>query len=183
MHSRTWTLENNVTLSLLMGDIASVEADCIVNSANKSLLAGSGVCGAIHRKAGRELEKECRAIGLCATGEAVITGAYKLPAKYVIHTVGPIYGQENGEENDLLYQCYYRSLELAEKHLAVSIAFPSISTGIHRYPIEEASRITAKTFSDFAESRSKHLQTITMVAYSHQDYESYLEAFKRFSLT
>lgn len=181
MHPRTWTLENNVTLSLFLGDISDFKADCIVNSANKSLLAGSGVGGAIHRRAGKELEKECRALGICATGEAIITGAYNLPAKYVIHTVGPIYGQENGKEGDLLYRCYFRSLELAERHLATSIAFPSISTGIHRYPIEEARAIALTAFSDFAESAPKHLKQVSLVTYSEQDYESYLEAFKQLS--
>lgn len=183
MHSQTWTLENGVTLSLFLGDITSIKVDCIVNSANKSLLAGSGVCGAIHRRAGRGLERECKTLGKCETGEVVITAAYKLPAKYVIHTVGPIYGQENGKERDLLYQCYFRSLHLAEKHLAASIAFPSISTGIHGYPIEEANRITIKAFSDFAESVPKHLQTITVVTYSDQDYESCLKTLKQFSVT
>lgn len=183
MHPRTWPLENNVTLTLLLGDISDFKADCIVNSANKSLLAGSGVCGAIHRNAGKELEKECRTLGMCGTGEAVITGAYNLPAKYVIHTVGPIYGQENGKEGDLLYQCYARSLDLAEWHFATSIAFPSISTGIHRYPIKEASAIAVKAFSDFVESAPNYIKMISLIAYSERDYESYLEAFKQLSVT
>ncbi len=168
----------NAVFDVLLCDITTLKVDCIVNSANKSLLAGSGVCGAIHRKAGKELEKECRTLGMCKTGEAVLTGAYNLPAKYVIHTVGPIYGQENGKEGDLLYQCYFRSLELAEQHVATSIAFPSISTGVHRYPIDEASAIAFKAFSDFAELAPKHLKQVSLVTYSEQDYKSYLEAFK-----
>lgn len=163
---------------LLKGDITTLKVDCIANSANKSLLAGSGVSGEIHRKAGKDLELECKQIGRCEVGEAVITDGYNLPAKYVIHTVGPIYGLENGKESDLLYQCYFVSLNLAEKHLISSIAFPSISTGMHRYPIEDASFIAAKAFADFAKTDFKYLKKIIMVAYSDRDYQNYFQAFK-----
>lgn len=171
--------KKKLQISLVLGDITTLEVDCIVNSANKSLLAGSGVCGIIHRKAGRNLELKCKQIGRCEVGKVVVTDGYNLPARLVIHTVGPIYGLENGKESDLLYQCYFASLNLAEKHLISSIAFPSISTGIHGYPVENASLIAAKAFADFAKTDFKYLKKIIMVAYSDSDYQNYFQAFKQ----
>ena len=130
------------TFSIVKGDIVKSKTDAIVNAANTSLLGGGGVDGAIHKAAGPELLKECSALGGCKTGEAKITKGYKLKAKYVIHTPGPIWrGGEKGEE-ELLRNCYRNSLELAVKNEIRTIAFPSISTGVYRFPLEEASRIS-----------------------------------------
>mgnify|MGYP000875847135 CR=1 FL=1 len=133
------------TLEIVVGDITTLELDAIVNAANSSLLGGGGVDGAIHRKAGPELAIECRMLNGCKTGDAKITKGYKLPAKQVIHTVGPVWqGGEKGEV-ELLASCYARSMALAEKAGISSIAFPAISTGIYRFPAELAAKIAVTT--------------------------------------
>src|SRR5437588_11273806 len=142
-------LDGRVTV--VVGDITNQDVDAIVNAANSSLLGGGGVDGAIHRAGGPKILEECRAIrktrfpnGL-PTGEAVITTGGKLPALYVIHTVGPIYGEEGGKEAELLANCYHNSLTMAvEKNLA-SVSFPAISTGVFRYPPDEAAKVSSKT--------------------------------------
>jgi O-acetyl-ADP-ribose deacetylase (regulator of RNase III) len=131
------------------GDITGLDVDAIVNAANTSLLGGGGVDGAIHRAAGPELLQECRGLGGCPTGEARLTKGYKLKARHVIHAVGPVWnGGERGEDG-LLAAAYRSSLELARDHNLASIAFPAISTGVYRFPIERATRIALRTTADF----------------------------------
>ncbi|NIA06933.1 MAG: O-acetyl-ADP-ribose deacetylase [Actinobacteria bacterium] len=131
-------------LELLQGDITKLQVDAIVNAANTSLLGGGGVDGAIHRAAGAELLAECRRLGGCPTGQAKMTKGYKLPAKHVIHTVGPVYHGKK-EDAELLAACYRNSLALAGENNLASIAFPAISTGVYGYPLEEATPIAIET--------------------------------------
>jgi O-acetyl-ADP-ribose deacetylase (regulator of RNase III) len=136
-------------MRVLRGDITRLQVDAIVNAANESLLAGGGVCGAIHRAAGPELEAECRKLGGCPTGQARITKGHRLHAKHVIHAVGPVWhGGSAGEEN-LLRSCYRSCLELAQSHQLMSLAFPCISTGIFGYPKEQACAIAVSTVADW----------------------------------
>ncbi len=154
-------------------DITTLEVDAIVNAANRRLLGGGGVDGAIHNAAGEELYNACLKIGGCMEGEAVITKGFKLPAKWIIHTVGPIYGNENGRESDMLRSCYMMSLHLAVDNNIKTIAFPNISTGVYGYPIEEAAPIAIQTVKDFLEEERHDIEKVYFVSFSDNDYEIY----------
>jgi O-acetyl-ADP-ribose deacetylase (regulator of RNase III) len=158
-------------LDIRQGDITRVETDAIVNAANPSLLGGGGVDGAIHRAAGPQLLAECRTIGGCPTGEARITKGYRLPARHVIHTVGPVY-RGTPRDKQLLSACYRNSLELAVQHYLASIAFPAVSCGIYGYPIEEACRIAIDTTVQFLETHPS-LQKVVFVLFSAEDLKAY----------
>lgn len=168
-------LSNRITL--IQGDITVQHVDAIVNAANTSLLGGGGVDGAIHRAAGPELLEECRALGGCPTGEARITKGYRLPAKYVIHTPGPIWRGGEHDEDRLLANCYRNSLRLAAQHGVRTLAFPSISTGIYGFPIERASRIAAREVKAFLENDAT-IERAVFVCYSRPDYTVYQSALK-----
>jgi O-acetyl-ADP-ribose deacetylase (regulator of RNase III) len=159
-------------LKFFVGDITQLPVDAIVNAANSSLLGGGGVDGAIHRAAGRELLEECRTLHGCHTGEAKITKGYRLPAKYVIHTVGPIYSGKNTDEEDL-YRCYHNSLELAAKNHLYSIAFPGISTGVYGYPKEEAAQVALTAILNWFETHEDYGMQVVIVNFSNADYEIY----------
>lgn len=159
-------------IEIAKGDISKQEVDAIVNAANTTLLGGGGVDGAIHRAAGPELLEECRTIGGCPTGEARITKGYKLPAKSVIHTVGPVWNGGNHGEANLLKSCYVNSLTLANDHGMRSIAFPSISTGAYGYPIDQAARIAVSTVEECLAEQSS-VELVRFVCFSERDLAVY----------
>lgn len=161
------------------GDITKQNADCIVNAANKGLLGGGGVDGAIHRAAGPKLFEECKTLGGCETGKAKITKGYNLPAKYIIHTVGPIYGQENGKEKLLLAGCYKNSLLLAKQYDAKTIVFPAISTGVYGYPKEDAVKIVLSTVRKFTKENN-YFDEIRFILHSRSDKDLYNRYLKKY---
>lgn len=162
------------TLKAIQADITTLEVDAIVNAANSSLLGGGGVDGAIHRKAGPELLHECRLLGGCKTGDAKITGGYDLPAKFIIHTVGPVWNGGTRGEADLLASCYRRSLEIAASRNLTSIAFPAISTGIFGYPLRQAAEIAIAMARDFVSTPSS-LREVIFCCFSTGDFQLYAE--------
>jgi O-acetyl-ADP-ribose deacetylase (regulator of RNase III) len=176
------TMEKEILdrIEIMQGDITRLEVDAIVNAANSSLLGGGGVDGAIHRGAGPELLAECRTIGGCPTGEARITKGYKLPAKYVIHTVGPVYSGKPADSR-FLSSCYRNSLQLAVEKQAVSVAFPAISCGIYGYPIKEACKIAVDTVCNFLKENPS-LKKVIFILFSSEDYEIYQDYLRKISI-
>ena len=162
---------------VLKGDLTSINADIIVNAANKTLLGGGGVDGMIHRKAGKELLEECKTLGGCNTGEAKITEGYKLPCKKIIHTVGPVYKAGDEKVKTLLKNAYINSLKLAEEYRKeagldfLSIAFPCISTGLYRFPKEEASNIAIESVREFDNDKIK----VIFMCFDDKDYNIYIK--------
>ncbi len=160
------------------GDITRMDVDAIVNAANNSLLGGGGVDGAIHRAAGPELLAETRTLGGCPTGEARISRGYRLPARYVIHTVGPIWQGGGAGEDELLASAYRNSLALAKEHGVRTVAFPSISTGVYGFPLERAAPIAVREIADFMADDPGPVEQVTIVAFSPEAREAYTRALR-----
>lgn len=163
-----------IMLRITFGDITKIEADAIVNAANTSLLGGGGVDGAIHRAAGPKLLKECRMLNGCVTGQAKITKGYRLPAKYVIHTPGPVWNGGRKKEEQLLKSCYENCLRLAAEHGCKTVAFPSISTGIYRFPLDKASVIAVGTILEFLKQHPD--MEVQMVCFDENTFRYYKKA-------
>ncbi|HSH81286.1 MAG TPA: O-acetyl-ADP-ribose deacetylase [Herpetosiphonaceae bacterium] len=162
-------------LEIVEGDITDQQVDAIVNAANSSLLGGGGVDGAIHRRAGPRLLEECRTLGGCATGDAKITRGYNLAARYVIHTVGPIWQGGDHDEDELLARCYRNCFALVEQRDIRTVAFPSISTGIYRFPLERASRIAVREIMSSL-ARNTSVEKVVAVCFDTRTYRVYLAA-------
>lgn len=165
-------------LEIVKGDITEMQVDAIVNAANTTLLGGGGVDGAIHAAAGPELLAECRTLGGCETGQAKMTKGYRLPARYVIHTPGPIWRGGDYGEARLLADCYKNSLNLAASHGCETVAFPSISTGVYRFPLQLASEIAVKTILDFLKT-DKLLRRVTIVCFDDHTKSFYDKALEK----
>ncbi len=162
-------------IELIQGDSTRLGCDAIVNAANRTLLGGGGVDGAIHRAAGPALLEACKDLGGCETGQAKITKGYELPARYVIHTVGPVWHGGKSQEETLLAACYRNSLKCAQTHHLKTIAFPSISTGAYKFPIRKAATTAVETVRRFLEENPDVLEKVIFVLFSKQDLEIYHE--------
>lgn len=161
-------------IKIIHGDITNIAADAIINPADTTLLGGGGCDGMIHLMAGPGLKEKCRGLNGCYKGEAKITKGYNLPAKYIIHTVGPVYGHEDGKEKEILTKCYVNSFELAKKHKLKSIAFPCIGTGCYRFPKDEAGKIATNVAKKYIDD----FDTIIFVCFSELDFNIYKELTK-----
>lgn len=161
-------------IKLIKGDITQLKTDAIVNAANNSLLGGGGVDGAIHRAAGPGLLKECRKLNGCLTGEAKITSGYNLPAKFIIHTVGPVWNGGNYNEEELLANCYRNSLWIAENTKLKTLAFPNISTGVYNFPKDLAAKIAVTSVREFL-GHSKQIKEVIFVCFDEENYNIYKE--------
>ncbi len=168
----------NAGLSVYEGDITTLKVDAIVNAANESLLGGGGVDGAIHRAAGPELLEECRTLGGCPTGEAKMTKGYRLPARHVIHTVGPVWQGGGAGEEALLQSCYRNCMELAVHHSIHSIAFPAISTGVYRFPPDRATKIAIETVTGALDG-DHTLEVVTFCCFGNEMADLYRSAIER----
>ena len=168
------------SIEIIKGDITKTHCDVIVNAANSSLLGGGGVDGAIHRNGGAKILEECRKIiakqGGCKTGEAVITNAGNLPAKFVIHTVGPVWNGGSNNEIEKLSNCYINSLKLAVENGCKTIAFPNISTGVYKFPKDLAAQIAKKTVQDYLQETE--IEKVTFVCFDEENYNLYQDIFK-----
>lgn len=164
-------------IEVVEGNITWQQVDAVVNAANESLLGGGGVDGAIHRAAGPQLLEECRNLNGCATGEAKITKGYNLPAKFIIHTVGPVWRGGKRNEVELLANCYRNTLALAEANNVKTIAFPAISTGAYRFPFEQATHIAVSETKNFLE-KNNTIQKVLFVCYGHDASSTYLECVR-----
>jgi O-acetyl-ADP-ribose deacetylase len=164
-------------LEICVADITTLDVDAIVNAANRSLLGGGGVDGAIHRAAGPDLLAECRALGGCATGSAKITRGYRLRAKHVIHAVGPVWGGGNADEEDLLASCYRTALDLAAAHRLGSVGFPAISTGVYRFPPDRAARIAVGTVASELAAAPRGIERVVFCCFAKANADHHAAAF------
>jgi O-acetyl-ADP-ribose deacetylase (regulator of RNase III) len=169
-------------LDIIVADITTLDVDAIVNAANRSLLGGGGVDGAIHRAAGPELLAECRTLGGCDTGSAKITRGYRLKAKHVIHAVGPVWNGGNKNEEALLASCYRAALDLAAGHTLTSISYPAISTGVYRFPADLAARIAVGTAAGEIAARPRGITRVTFCCFGPESLEHHKDAFAELGL-
>lgn len=177
-------IENNPWshMQFVVGDITKIDVDAIVNAANSSLLGGGGVDGAIHRAAGPKLLEECRTLNGCKTGEAKITKGYNLPARHVIHTVGPIYGGNDEKDSKYLGACYFNSLELAKENDLHTVAFPAISTGVYGYPAGKAASVAVRTVYEWLDKNADYDMNVTFVSFDERMNGYVKEAVRRIRL-
>jgi len=169
-------------IDLLIGDITTLEVDAIVNAANRTLLGGGGVDGAIHRAAGPQLLRECQTLGGCDTGDAKITGGYRLKSRHVIHAVGPVWGGGGNDEDALLASCYRNALALAVQHRLASIAYPAISTGIYGFPADRAARIATGTLVSDLAANPAGLTRVVLCCFSAPSAQHHVEALTEMGL-